>query len=147
MDLLLWGIAVRQHEPGIGMGQSGIRGIPKGLQPFLCQSIAACPPGILLTGKIQDDIVHLLPDLWISGEGLVPESGRIVERQFLPDGLEIQLWVCKRLGGTIRIAHPACQIRLGIEKARLLNGSGPQRNAGLISSFGFLLHRYHLAFL
>lgn len=57
-DLLLWGIGIRHDKPGVSMGTAGICGIQERLFPSLGQPIIAGTAGIVLTGKIQQDIVH-----------------------------------------------------------------------------------------
>ena len=94
------------------MGKGGICCIPEPLHTFLRQAIVTYPLGIFLASKVQDDVIHGLFDLRIVGECFMSEACRIAVRQFLSDGSEILLWVCKLLLGAICKGHPAYRLFL-----------------------------------
>ena len=108
-DLLIRRIAVRHHEPGVGVGAVGISGFPERLLPSLRHAVIAGPPGIFLSGEVQQEIIRRFPHRGIVRQRLIAEAGGGLIRELLPNGVQVFLRIRKGLLLAAGIGHPAHQ--------------------------------------
>ena len=144
LDLFLRASTVCYHIPVIGMGQIRISGIPQSLLSFLRQTVVFQLERIFFTCKVKQDIIHGLSHPRVFGQGLISEASGRHKGKFLPDSIQVLLWISKNFFFTTGkgnlsdrmvllpklLVMARCSHRLvflwcqGMEKPRFLRESG-----------------------